>query len=440
MGGEKKKSEKSRIRKGITVLIATPGRLLDHIQSTENLKFEKLSYLVIDEADRLKEQGFEEAIRQVIDHLKSNCLKRPQSMLLSATLTKGVQDLAGMTLENPKIIDLSETDAESPEEDVFVLPHQLQLHYMIVPAKLRLIALCSFILNYCSKKDLRALIFMSTQDSVDFYHAIFSKIFDPLIEESNLKKVKFFKLHGNMEQSDRMAVFNEFQTKKAGILLCTDVAARGLDLPMVDWIVQFSCPARVEEFVHRVGRTARIGAQGDALILILPSEVAFLKALQDGLKVNFNSCDLDNLIKSLLLIKMRGKFLGSRNPREYASKLQQDFEKYIYEDECLLDLAKKAYLAYVRAYASYPRDIRHVLPFKELHLGHVATSFCLHDSPKDLGAGAYLFRQSQHRPNKTHLIRDSQSSRPRNKRNLPSELRSSEFDSGLIMHKKEKKV
>lgn len=444
MGGEKKKSEKNRIRKGINILIATPGRLLDHISSTANLKFDKIRFFVIDEADRLKEQGFEEAIRKIIDNLSENCKTKPQSMLLSATLTKNVQDLAGITLQSPKIVDLSEGNSNEEAEDIFALPPQLKLHYLIVPAKLRLIALCSFIINQCSKRNLKALIFMSTQDSVDFYEAIFSKIFNPLIEESNLSKVKFFKLHGNMDQSDRMSVFNEFQSINVGVLLCTDVAARGLDLPLVDWIVQFSCPARVEDFVHRVGRTARIGAKGDALIFILPSESGFLQALQNGLNVNINPCDLDAIIKSLLLIKLKGKYLTSGNPREYASKLQQDFEKYIYDDECILNLAKKAYIAYVRAYASYPKDIRHVLPFKDLHLGHVATSFCLHDSPKELGAGAYLLRQSQRFGRKSNYgksnYNDNSFGKLRHKRSMPSEIRSSEFDNGLLNMKRDKKL
>ncbi|XP_074599427.1 ATP-dependent DNA helicase DDX31 isoform X1 [Brevipalpus obovatus] len=432
MGGEKKKSEKRCLRKGLTILIATPGRLIDHIKTTTSLKLNNLQYLVIDEADRLREQGFEEAIGEIISHLKECSEVKRQSVLLSATLTKGVQELAGLTLENPTVIDLSENKSSTEEDDCFALPPQLRLHYIIIPAKLRMVLLCSFIVNYCSKQDLKALIFMSTQDSVDFHHAIFTQILDSLIGESNMRKVKFFRLHGNMEQSDRMTVFSEFQSTKAGILLCTDVAARGLDLPLVDWIVQFNCPSKVEEFVHRVGRTARIGARGDALIFILPSEVAFLQALQDALQINFDECDPENLIKSLLLIKLKGRFLGTRNPREFASKLQQDFEKIIYEDEHLLDSAKKAYLAYLRAYASYPREMKNVLPFKDLHLGHVATSFCLHDSPKALGAGSYLLRQTQAQHFRSFDYKTNR------KKVVPTELRLSEFDSGLPGSKKNK--
>lgn len=239
MGGEKKKSEKSRIRKGINLLVATPGRLFDHIETTTNLRLDKLRYLVIDEADRLKEQGFEEAIGQIINHLRSVCEARPQSVLLSATLSKSVQDLAGMTLDDPVLIDLS--DQSSTDTEHYALPSQLNLHFMVVPAKLRLISLCSFIVTNCSKKMLKALIFMTTQDSVDFHHALFTNLFLPYLANSDLTQVKFFRLHGNMEQQDRMSVFSEFTQARAGILLCTDVAARGLDLPQVYWTVQYSC-------------------------------------------------------------------------------------------------------------------------------------------------------------------------------------------------------
>lgn len=434
MGGEKKKSEKSRIRKGLNILISTPGRLLDHIEHTENLKFNKLQFFVIDEADRLHEQGFEESISKVIDHLKDTCESRPQCILLSATLTSSVQDLAGMTLTDPKLIDLCETGESEPE--MYALPPQLNLHYMVVPAKLRLISLCSFIVDQISKKRLKALIFMSTQDSVDFHHGIFTKLFAPLLEKSYLGDVKFFRLHGNMDQHDRMSVFNSFQTATAGILLCTDVAARGLDLPLVHWIVQYGCPSQISEFVHRVGRTARIGAKGDALLLLLPSETGFLNLLQDALRINFDELSLEELIKSLLLVKLEGKFLGTGNPREYAAKLQQDFEKNVYEDECLLSLAKKAFLAYLRAYASYPRETRANLPFKELHIGHVATSFLLHDTPKELGAAAFTMKQMQFKTER-RFNPYNRECRDR-KRGLPVEMRTSEFSSGITTEKRRK--
>ncbi|XP_015785831.1 probable ATP-dependent RNA helicase DDX31 [Tetranychus urticae] len=431
MGGEKKKSEKSRIRKGITILVSTPGRLIDHMETTKNLKFNKVQYFVIDEADRLHEQGFEESLSKIIDHLKDECETRPQCVLLSATLSSSVQDLAGMTLTDPQLIDLCDSQDDIEK---YALPPQLDLHYIVVPAKLRLISLCSFIVDQISKRKLKALIFMSTQDSVDFHHGIFTKLFSPLLEKSQLTPVKFFRLHGNMEQKDRMSVFNSFQSIPAGILLCTDVAARGLDLPLVDWIIQYSCPSKIGDFVHRVGRTARIGAKGDALLFLLPAETGFLNLLQDALQINFSETSLEDLIKTLLLVRLEGKFLGTRNPREYAAKLQQDLEKALYEDECLLNLAKKAFLAFLRAYASYPRETRTNLPFKELHIGHIATSFLLHDSPKDLGAAAFTYKQTQLRTYRRLNPYNKECRDP--KRGLPVEMRASEFDSGIASKKR----
>lgn len=429
MGGEKKKSEKSRIRKGINILISTPGRLVDHIENTVNLKLNKVKYFVIDEADRLHEHGFEEAISKVIYHLKEMCPVKPQSILLSATLTKGVEKLAGMSLKEPNFIDLASAE---PEEFCFTLPSQLVLHYMVVSAKLRLMALCAFIVDACSQKDSKVLIFMSTQDSVDFHEAIFCNILNPMLVESRLKKVSFFRLHGNMNQPERMAVFNEFQETRAGVLLCTDVASRGLDIPKVDWIVQYSCPSSIRDFVHRAGRTARIGSRGDSLSFILYSEVEFLKQAQNRLNVNFEEINVEDKIQLLLSIKLKGDVTRTRNYREYVSHLQIAFENIIYEDSSLLESAKKAYIAYIRSYASYPRETRNLLPFKQLHLGHIAKSFCLRESPSTLGAAAFALNQTKAkkiRQEKESTIRQRMSLK--RKSNLPIESRFSEYSSGL---------
>ena len=432
IGGEKKKSEKVRIRKGINILITTPGRLIDHIEHTSNLNFSKVKWFVIDEADRLFEQGFEEAITKIVNHLKEQIVGRRQTVLLSATLTREVERLAGMSLIEPTIIDMSDKNMKN---EVYALPKKLSHHFMIVPGKLRLISLITFIINKCSDGNMKALIFMSTQDVVDFHYTLFHNILNPLVVKSGLSEIGFFHLHGNMEQSDRVKVFHKFRSFRNGILICTDVAARGLDLPEVDWILQFSCTAKPFDYVHRVGRTARIGKQGDALQFILPSETKYLQLLQTQLAVNLNEMNTRENIKGALKLKIDKKVT---NLEEYANHIQLFIENRIYQDDDLLGMAKKAYLSYVRAYASYPKVTREVLPFKDLHLGHVAKSFCLRESPRELGATGFRFKHTNNDGTEKHEIQQNMFKRKRH--DVPLELKISEFDSGFDQVKKLKRL
>lgn len=386
IGGEKKKSEKARIRKGITVLISTPGRLIDHIEHTSNLNVNNVRWLVIDEADRLFELGFEQSVSKIISYLTEHGQFQRQTMLLSATLSKDVERLAGMSLVNPAIVDVSATtfDRVMPSDE-FVVSSHLDQYFIISPTKLRLVCLSAFIIDKCVKGTLKAIIFMSTQDVVEYHYILFSDILGKLLKEVDAP-VRFFKLYGNMTQQERTQIFKEFRETRAGILLCTDVASRGLDLPKVDWIIQFSAPCRPEEYVHRVGRTARIGTRGHALLFLLPSETGFLEMLQN-FKINLKCMKMEDLIKSILLLEQtsdkRQKY--SKTIEEHATNLQMKYENYVYGTPAVHELGKKAFTSYARAYASYPRNLKRIFPMKELHLGHTAKSFCLREAPSTLG-------------------------------------------------------
>ena len=410
-GGEKKKSEKARIRKGINILITTPGRLLDHMQSTNNLHMRRVKWFVIDEADRLLEQGFEESVQKVVQHLSETSYDRPQTVLLSATLTSAVQRLAGMSLIDPKVIDISDQNL-----DAIVLPENLTQHFIVCPPKLRLVTLSTLLMDKCSLKDSKALVFMSCQDVVDFHCVLFSTVFNQLLKKSNHKSIDFYQLHGNMDQSKRRQVFNQFRTATNAVLFCTDVASRGLDLPKVDWIIQFSCAPKSEDFVHRVGRTARIGNSGSAVQFILPTETKFLELLQRDLKVNFEEIKIKDTIKTLMLLET----LARRNivtAEEYATQLQTAYEDALNHDQDLMNLAKKAYLSFIRSYVAYPKAISEVLPFRSLHLGHLVKSFALQDSPKALGAFGFRLKQQsidlQYKYDKYNRKIDNQSKKRR---------------------------
>ncbi|GFY40510.1 probable ATP-dependent RNA helicase DDX31 [Trichonephila inaurata madagascariensis] len=214
IGGEKKKSEKARLRKGINILISTPGRLLDHLDTTACLSLEKLAFLVIDEADRLLEEGFEDAVAKIV----SKCNKNRQSALLSATLTKEVENFAGMSLSQPVYVGTLKEDVVESQE--YAVPNNLKQFITVVPIKLRLVTLSGFIVDNCMKFGFKGLIFMSSQNCVDFHYSLFSGVLSPILLKKE-HKCKFYRLHGNMKQEDRTQIFNELKSNKEGILLCT---------------------------------------------------------------------------------------------------------------------------------------------------------------------------------------------------------------------------
>lgn len=454
VGGEKKKSEKARLRKGITILIGTPGRLLDHIQTTKNLVLNQVKWLVIDEADRLLDMGYEKDVASFVRSLNEQQYGNPegekerfhpldvdapeidptlassdtkvkrQTIMLSATLSSSVDRLAGLALKHPKFVDAAashddDSDRELIEKDL-VIPDSLTQWYLLCPSKLRLVTLASLIVWKCRmSNEKKMLIFMATQDMVDFHTELFSSVLgtrekakdtgdldvdsdvedeygllekkdDEEADESDpsLIDIEFFKLHGNMAQKDRTDVFKSFRSATSGVLLCTDVAARGLDLPHVDWIVQYTAPGTSADYVHRVGRTARVGSAGSSLIMLAPSEAQFVTRLEEQ-RVKIKEQQLNTSLKHLVptmtvtvpeLNRMR------KGKTEYAAtKLQLRFEDSVKDREDLHGLATKAYISFVRFYASYPIDSRTVFNFKALHLGHYAKSFALRDPPSQIG-------------------------------------------------------
>ncbi|KAF6198101.1 hypothetical protein GE061_007848 [Apolygus lucorum] len=438
IGGEKRKSEKVRLRKGITVLIGTPGRLLDHAQHSENLSLHGIDWLIIDEADKLLEMGYEKDVSQLMSIIdeqrgKSENVGRKQTVLLSATLTSAVEKLANLALKNPVHVDACSNIPETV--DVMVIPQGLEQKYVVVPAKMRLVALASFIIEVTElRKSNKIMVFMATQDMVDFYMDLIPSVLS--------STVKFFKLHGNMSQGDRTEVFNSFRKSEKGVLLSTDVAARGLDLPKVDWIVQYTAPTTPAEYVHRVGRTARVGTKGSSLLFLLPSELHFVTMLNSS-RLKLDEVNIDVYLRCLMKIH-----LESRDGQRWgggiegaATVLQHNFESAILEDKTLHDIACKAYKSWVRFYATYPKDLRVVFDFKSLHLGHNAKSFALRDPPRAIGGigkpkkGEKWGKGSDMRPirkrKNDNLGHVTESSRTK-------KLILSEFDSGLKSTKKMK--
>ncbi|XP_033643430.1 probable ATP-dependent RNA helicase DDX31 [Asterias rubens] len=420
MGGEKMKSEKARLRRGINILVATPGRLLDHIKNTGTLKLDKVQWLVMDEADRLLDMGYDRDVSLILNALNEKCPQR-QNIFLSATLSEGVERLADMTLNDPVVIDMAKekqsaravepfpdhlqeeptegTDnkngsgvAEDDTKVDFTTPDGLQQFFVIVPSKLRLVSLAAFILKRAQTTgDCKMLVFLSSRDSVEFHYTLFKEGIKTVVANLNLLVLR---LHGSMTQEERTEVFHKFQEAPSGILLCTDVAARGLDLPKVKWIVQYNTPGSPEDYVHRVGRTARIGAKGQSLLFLTPAEVQYLETLSHH-KINVREINSDSLLSTLLTVNLSSSapaagnhhYQPIRNAQEAAGALQRVFEEFVNNDKAHSVLAVKAFQSFVRAYATYPTAFKHIFHTKKLHLGHTAKSFGLREAPSHITVG-----------------------------------------------------
>ncbi|KAL2573238.1 hypothetical protein AAZV13_17G113300 [Glycine max] len=257
IGGSARKIEAERIAKGINLLVGTPGRLLDHLQNTKGFIYKNLKCLMIDEADRILEANFEEEMKQIIKILPKN----RQTALFSATQTKKVEDLARLSFQTtPIYIDVDDGRTKVTNEG-------LLQGYVVVPCAKRFIVLYSFLKRHQSKK---VMVFFSSCNSVKFHADIL-----------NLIQLNCSSIHGKQKQQSRTTTFFDFCKAEKGILLCTDVAARGLDIPAVDWIVQYDPPDEPKEYIHRVGRTARgEGGKGNALLFLIPEELQFLRYLK----------------------------------------------------------------------------------------------------------------------------------------------------------------
>lgn len=177
-GGEKRKAEKARLRKGITILISTPGRICDHLLHTEVLKFDKIQIFTLDEADRLLELGYENDVKKVVDTIgeHSKLCKNIQTILLSATLTSKVKQLAGLTLTNPVVVDNDSMNQESINEmaidENIQIPAGITQTYYMLPQKIRFIVLCCLLKQQFSRGAKKVLIFLPTQHVVDYFYDI----------------------------------------------------------------------------------------------------------------------------------------------------------------------------------------------------------------------------------------------------------------------------
>ncbi|KAJ8426432.1 hypothetical protein Cgig2_021039 [Carnegiea gigantea] len=271
VGGREVKNDIKKIEEdGANVLIGTPGRLFDIMDRIDILDFRSLEILILDEADRLLEMGFDNQINSIISRLP----KIRRTGLFSATQTDAVKELSKAGLRNPVRIEvraeIKPSDDPSSKPSTLKTPSGLHLEYLECDADKKSSELVDLLVKYKSKK---IIIFFMTCACVDYWGVVLPQL-------AVLKGLSLIPFHGKMKQKIRDKALAAFTSLSSAVLLCTDVAARGLDIPDVDCILQYDPPQDPDMFIHRAGRTARLGKQGNAIVFLLPKEedyVAFLE-------------------------------------------------------------------------------------------------------------------------------------------------------------------
>lgn len=433
IGGERKKSEKARLRKGLNILVATPGRLVDHLENTEALDVSKVRYLVLDEGDRLMDLGFEEDISKIVRKLDAKKKQHAEiaglperriTTLCSATLKATVQKLGDISLKDAVLVQGETEDGEKSEqtgESAFLAPAQLKQSYIVCAAKLRLVTLVALLKRTFARKGsvMKAIVFMSCADSIDFHHKILTRPAERTGEDSDQEKVEVqrpqepmlsdamstssllssssnsldvYKLHGSLPQQTRTAIIKSFaKSTSPSLLLATDVASRGLDLPNLDLVIEYDPAFSKEDHLHRIGRTARLGRDGRAIIFLLPgTEEGYISVLKESYKSNADTSASNVLAQSATDVLRKGfspatGLVGSKeagtNHETLATNFQLDIERFVLADPKIKEMAKNAFQSHIRAYATHIASERQYFDIKELHLGHLAKSFGLRDPP-----------------------------------------------------------
>ncbi|KEH22783.1 putative RNA helicase [Medicago truncatula] len=241
VGGIDMVQQSVKIAKLPHIIVGTPGRVLDHLKNTKGFSLARLKYLVLDEADRLLNEDFEESLNEILGMIP----RERRTFLFSATMTNKVEKLQRVCLRNPVKIETS-----SKYSTVDTLKQQ----YRFLPAKHKD---CYLVYILSEMAGSTSMVFTRTCDS--------TRLLALILRNLGLKAIP---INGHMSQPKRLGALNKFKSGDCNILLCTDVASRGLDIPAVDMVINYDIPTNSKDYIHRVGRTARAGRSGVAISLV----------------------------------------------------------------------------------------------------------------------------------------------------------------------------
>ncbi|KAK6544597.1 ATP-dependent RNA helicase dbp4 [Orbilia ellipsospora] len=318
IGGKNLQDERERLGR-MNILVCTPGRMKQHLEQNPDLDTYNLQVLVLDEADRILDMGFKGAIDAIVQGIP----KQRQTLLFSATQTKNVNDLARLSLKDPEYVSVHESAASAT-------PGKLQQHYIITPLPEKLDILWSFIRANVKSK---ILVFLSSTKQVRFVYETFRQM---------QPGIPLLHLHGKQKQTARLEITANFSKSKNSCLFATDVVARGLDFPAVDWVIQVDCPEDADTYIHRVGRTARYERDGRAVLFLCPTEEKGMLARLQTKKVPIERINVKQNKKQSIQNQLQGicfkdpeiKYLGQKAFTSYARSV------YVQKDKEIFDLEK----------------------------------------------------------------------------------------------------
>ncbi len=256
-GGVPMDPQTAALRQGVEILVATPGRLLDHVQQ-RTVALSQVEIFVLDEADRMLDMGFIPDVKRILALLTS----RKQSLLFSATLTDDIRTLAKSFLRDPVAVQVAPKHATAELVSHVVHP--------VTRERKR-----ELLVHVVKSRDIKqVLVFVATRIGAN-----------RLAYQLNREGVHATAIHGDRSQSERMQALEDFKSGKIGVLVATDVAARGLDIDSLPFVVNFELPNSPDDYVHRIGRTGRAGAAGTAISLVCPEEHERLAEIEKTIRI-----------------------------------------------------------------------------------------------------------------------------------------------------------
>jgi ATP-dependent RNA helicase RhlE len=284
-GGANLTSQANRLKAGVDIIVATSGRLLEHIHQ-KNIHLESVDYLVLDEADTILDMGFVHEVSKILTFLPL----RRQNVLISATLTGSVKRLADQILSKPKLIEVDSmgTSADTVEQIVYPVEKALKTE------------LLSFLIG--SRNYKQVLVFVRKKE-----------IADEVTKELNLSGLKTAVIHGGRSSGERGRALEGFKEGNIRVLVATDIAARGLDIPNLSVVINYDIPHVTGDYIHRIGRTGRAGAKGLAITLISPTEMVALKDVEKLMGKAIPQENLEGYAPKVILVQKGAR----KNPKEH---------------------------------------------------------------------------------------------------------------------------
>ena len=396
IGGKKIENDLEKLSNEIpNIIVATPGRLID-IDDKMKLQFNELQLLIIDEADKMLDMGFEMAVSCIISKLP----KQRRTGLFSATVTSNVENIIKAGMRNPIFIDIFINGKNN--NNIFIENSDLKIknlgnygnYYKIIPFSqdnyqinniknevpkglnqyYRLIKNIKYkiphliqILNslYNTEKNKKIMLFLSTCNSVDYFNLLLPKIF----KYFNINDYSIYKLHSKINQNKREKELKEFKqnfNNKINILLTTDLASRGIDIPDIDMIIQFDPPKNEDSYIHKAGRTARVGNSGISLLFLIENELPFITYMKQKFIYieNFPSLLKDETMED----KIDNK------------SILQCIKDINISDKWIYDKAVNSFVSFIKFY--HEIELKYIFDYRQLDLGNLANSFQLLKLPR----------------------------------------------------------